>query len=455
LTLLERRELLSHRLQDQQLSSEEAEAASVTERLWREVPALNDESTFHALLACYGLGLSEFQKLIGLSPARFVKLLAHPPEWLTATHPAPTPRSNGPVPDPRIQELLAPLWPIISEGEQRMQATLRAYRASPMLHHEAVFAEFRRAVYEALLEIVLKPMVVEMHIASRSGALKANDSGSRFEEFVGQFVHPRAQSCFLNRYPVVLRLAATQVTQTLATTVELLARVHKDRQILDEVFGEGATLGPLDGFQLGLGDPHCRGRTVAELRFAHGARIIYKPRDLTVDAQFQELLACVSRGLDQLSFRYPAILQRTSYGYMAFVEPTPCASPEELCRFYYRHGVQLALLYVLGGSDVHYENVIASGEYPVLVDLETMFTPDWRSIQLGAAEALADVYLRESVLGTGLLPDIVGLDLELAPVDVSGLIGGSKSEVAATRVPVWQQVRSRNDITYSFDRRMV
>ena len=32
----------------------------------------------------------------------------------------------------------------------------------------------------------------------------------------------------------------------------------------------------------------------------------------------------------------------------------------------------LALVYVLEGSDCHFENIIACGEYPVLVDIEAL-----------------------------------------------------------------------------------
>ena len=44
-------------------------------------------------------------------------------------------------------------------------------------------------------------------------------------------------------------------------------------------------------------------------------------------------------------------------------------------RFYHRQGALLALLYVLDGTDMHYENLIAVGEQPVLVDVETLFHP--------------------------------------------------------------------------------
>ena len=44
--------------------------------------------------------------------------------------------------------------------------------------------------------------------------------------------------------------------------------------------------------------------------------------------------------------------------------------------FYRRQGVLLALLYLLGMTDIHHENLIACADQPVLVDVETLLHPD-------------------------------------------------------------------------------
>ena len=49
-----------------------------------------------------------------------------------------------------------------------------------------------------------------------------------------------------------------------------------------------------------------------------------------------------------------------------------CASEEEIRRYYRRTGHLLCLVYALNGSDFHYENLIADGEHPVPIDLETI-----------------------------------------------------------------------------------
>ena len=88
-------------------------------------------------------------------------------------------------------------------------------------------------------------------------------------------------------------------------------------------------------------------------------------------------------------------------------------------RFYHRQGALLALLYVLDGTDMHYENLIAVGEQPVLVDVETLFHP---SHAPAGALSRDPAYraLLSSVYRTALLPLLVSGEHGVA--DMSGLV---------------------------------
>ena len=43
----------------------------------------------------------------------------------------------------------------------------------------------------------------------------------------------------------------------------------------------------------------------------------------------------------------------------------------EVEHYYFRMGIHLFLGYALGATDLHGENIIAHGEYPVIIDMET------------------------------------------------------------------------------------
>jgi type 2 lantibiotic biosynthesis protein LanM len=107
--------------------------------------------------------------------------------------------------------------------------------------------------------------------------------------------------------------------------------------------------------------------------------------------------------------------------------------PGEVDRFYRRQGALLALLHVLDGADIHCENLIACGDQPVLIDVETMFHPDLPhpGVPLDDPAALA---LGTSVHRTALLPfPVVG---ENGVLDISGL-GGDAGGMTPVNVVDW------------------
>ena len=57
-----------------------------------------------------------------------------------------------------------------------------------------------------------------------------------------------------------------------------------------------------------------------------------------------------------------------------------CMCAKEIKEYYYRCGAECCLTYVLGMTDIHMDNVIAHGKYPVIIDTEFMFD---RRIEVG------------------------------------------------------------------------
>jgi type 2 lantibiotic biosynthesis protein LanM len=105
-----------------------------------------------------------------------------------------------------------------------------------------------------------------------------------------------------------------------------------------------------------------------------------------------------------------------------FVTAAECESSDQVRRFYQRQGAYLALLYLLQATDLHYENLIAAGEHPVLIDLEALFRPTlFPRADGGDDPALAK--LGDSVLLSGLLPQRVFGGNDGTGIDLSGLNG--------------------------------
>lgn len=122
---------------------------------------------------------------------------------------------------------------------------------------------------------------------------------------------------------------------------------------------------------------------------------------------------------------------------MQFVPVALCENRKEVEHFFARMGAHLAVTTVLGGTDLHAENVIANGEHPVVVDLETLF--EGLPLPEGPSGATARGWaeLRQSVMRTLLLPEpmILGDSKEDWP-DMSAL-GQSTEQLTPMPVARW------------------
>jgi type 2 lantibiotic biosynthesis protein LanM len=258
-------------------------------------------------------------------------------------------------------------------------------------------------------------------------------------------------------YPVLARLVATAADSWVDATAELCCRLERDLPEIDRFFrpvGNTPVAGPIGQESLGkvieirtdLSDPHRGGRTVSLLTFDVGFRVIYKPRSLGMEVAFNRLLEwCNDRDV-VLPLKTFRVFERQGYGWVEHVEQAPCADEAAGRRFYRRAGALLCLVHALRGTDCHWENVIANGEHPVLVDAETLLHPD--APPMDAAEEAAESWLPDgfddSVVRTGLLPCWQFDEQSSFAHDASGL-GGVDVQQSSRRVLCWKSI-NRDDI---------
>ncbi len=163
-------------------------------------------------------------------------------------------------------------------------------------------------------------------------------------------------------YPVLRRWQKTIEEDAGRARAECLKRLAADRTDLETLFGK---LGRLRRLRAGLSDPHEKGRTVMELVFSSGKRLIYKPRAASHDAAYARLLSWA--GWD---FPVPLVLGRKSWSWHEALAPAP-AKPTK--RWLEDMGALLALLSLAGATDLHRENWLSKGGRPVPADLEGLF----------------------------------------------------------------------------------
>ncbi|MFP5270959.1 type 2 lanthipeptide synthetase LanM family protein [Coleofasciculus sp.] len=286
------------------------------------------------------------------------------------------------------------------------------------------------------------------------GQLQNSYTNTHYRAFIQQMLKNGGLLAFFQDYPVLARLVATVTDFWVDATGEFIQRLTADWSDIQQTFQPDIELGQVDSINPCKSDPHNQGRSVIEVGFASGLKLIYKPKDLGLDvAYFNVLNWCnqhfiESPGFASLQpFKLLKVLNRATYGWVEFVEYLPCQNQAEIKCYYQRAGQLLCLLYVLGANDCHQENLIACGEHPVLVDLETLMHHPFREIAGQArkegAEALslAQRRLMDSVMRTGLLPHWhLGSDRRTA-YDLSGL-GGFGNQETSYQMPKWENINT-------------
>ena len=263
-----------------------------------------------------------------------------------------------------------------------------------------------------------------------------------YQHFMAEMLQGGVLSLF-QEYAALARLLARTTDLWVETTVEFLQRLETDLADIQREFGGEHDLGVVTSIQASLSDPHRGRRSVLALTFASGTRLIYKPKDTGIEEAYQNLLAWFNRQGVPLPFKLLTVLNRATHGWVEYIEHQACKHPAEARDYYQRAGMLLCLLYLLDATDCHYENLIAHGAHPVLVDMETLLHHRPRfehEERTSNAEYLAFQQLTHSVIRSGLLPNWqVGRDKQSA-YDLSGL--GSFNEHDIPLEAVWERVNS-------------
>ncbi|HVY69811.1 MAG TPA: DUF4135 domain-containing protein, partial [Verrucomicrobiae bacterium] len=206
---------------------------------------------------------------------------------------------------------------------------------------------------------------------------------------------------FYQKYPVLGRLAGTAIQLWLDALVEMIARFNKDLPQIEGVFHGGAPAGAIEHLQLWLSDRHHGGRTVMRATFTSGLQIIYKPKCIRLEREFSNLLGWLSKEDLDLPFAPLKVLSMEGYGWVECARHRPCQNEAEARRYYLRAGMLLCLAHAMEATDCHHENLLADGEFPQWVDLETLMQCPTRpqdGSEKPSAPTLANALLAKSVL---------------------------------------------------------
>lgn len=119
-----------------------------------------------------------------------------------------------------------------------------------------------------------------------------------------------------------------------------------------------------------MADQHFHGRSTIRVDAEKGS-FYYKPRDCRTDVLFGQI---VDRWFSDIACVPDCVLGQ-GYAFCQNIPAAPASTEAEAGRYFRNLGGLCTLFQMFGTSDLHSENLVAQGVYPILVDMETILTP--------------------------------------------------------------------------------
>lgn len=224
---------------------------------------------------------------------------------------------------------------------------------------------------EYLCEDVFR-VSAKIHYSSEdiSDCFFAESSGDDYDYI--DWLYEEGIASVIQRYPVCFKLLCQTIQQYVVNLREMAARLNRDVPAIMSTFCNGEETGGIRDIEFIRSDFHNGCQSVAIIEFLNGVKIVYKPRSTAIDSAWNRFLSLLNNSVNGLSLKTLPVLTRTEYGYVGFVQQFNAPHVE---KYYYHAGFLLCVCSIFGATDLHYENVIACGDSPVIVDLETIISP--------------------------------------------------------------------------------
>jgi type 2 lantibiotic biosynthesis protein LanM len=297
---------------------------------------------------------------------------------------------------------------------------------------------FRQCLADRLLKLIRRTLTLEWEVYCKVRRSQAEGAPPQDDELGGAFASSLRKGgtlAILNRYAVLVRLGAITINRWLATTRDFLARLTRDRPAIAERFQRPT--GRVVAISHNWSDLHNGHECVSRVVFDSGLVVFYKPRPGGCEAALGRVVDWINRNRPSAELKSVEVLDRGAYCWVEEITHAPCATRHDGREYYRRAGMLLALMYVLHGRDLHYENLIAKAATPYVIDIETILEPEFVS-DTTTPPFDGDAPQAPTVFDVGMLPSLFTNPAGVA-IDISALRGIAnemKNGDAHTRAPL-------------------
>lgn len=280
---------------------------------------------------------------------------------------------------------------------------------------------------EELIGIMSRTLAADIQQVKKEAGLTGENGEERFQSYMKhRFGNVESAKNFYHEYPALLRLISTKTLFFMKNIEDFIIRLNENASEIQSTLGQSSTV--VQRLGLSAGDSHDQGKSVMLVYFSETELIVYKPKNLVYTKQLDRFFDYLNRNLGTDFYNVRRIVKPT-YTFEQFIQRESCTSESEVRSFYRHYGELIGLAYLLRGTDFHYENIIAYGDRPVLIDVETFFQQHV-PLEFGeSAHVQAKEKQMDSVVLTGLVPfDILAdrSDDKKKGINISGLSHGTQ-----------------------------
>ena len=274
------------------------------------------------------------------------------------------------------------------------------------LYPEICFESVLNQIYERIENIPMRVLIADIHKKKDAHELIGENSYEEYDYYQMNILdNDEYVRKICNEYPVMEELILYQIYQCVEYICEIQNALKADKEIIQKSFCNDEEFNRISNIMMNLSDPHRKGKTVAKIDLDNDYSIIYKPHNLKKEMLMNEIYQVF---MDNSIFRFEIleIIDRETYGWEKYIETKECDTEDGVKRYFERMGFLLFICYLFGATDIHCENIISSGEFPILIDLETIPGVVLKET-LRTVEEYVSKKISNSVMRTGILPTMV------------------------------------------------
>lgn len=306
--------------------------------------------------------------------------------------------------------------------------------------------EFYDYLINQILSNSIKTIITLFFAFKKENLLEGNSSEEGYDYF-DKYSATKEFHDLVNKIYPLLKLKLDRILNNhIVNYNDLKMRVVSDKEEIYKKFGLNLEDTANCHIRYGLSDHHRGLKSICIIENSN-RKIVYKPRSGKIDEYWRIFMNWFNSKSPSLKLNTIKILDKGEYQWQEYVDSKSCNSESEIKRLYYRIGILAAISYVLKMGDLHMENMIVNGEFPYIVDLETIFQIDGfqnGNLEVKSATDILNKKIRQSILSTQLFP--VPGKFHDSNIDISGITGKGGQVIKNGKIKIINQFTDEIEI---------